>query len=107
MARKRKGDCVQCGECCKVFRVIGVASEIISQHGSMDEARAYYSFRGANIAAVDMKADRVAIEMNIQCSQLLEGNLCALHDKPEKKPLICHLYPTAPDDIPTCGYRFK
>ncbi|MDH4185085.1 MAG: YkgJ family cysteine cluster protein [Nitrospinota bacterium] len=107
MWRRREGECVGCGECCKVFRMTCVLSEIIAQHGALEEAQAYYSFRGARFAQVDHQADRVSIEMSIPCRQLTADNKCQLHDAPEKKPLICHRYPTAPDDIAGCGYKFR
>jgi hypothetical protein len=84
-----------------------VTSQIIAQHGTLEEAEAYYSFRGARFAHVDHQADRVTIEMNIHCDKLTGDNRCALHFTPEKKPVICHRYPAAPDDVQTCGYKFR
>ena len=83
-----------------------LASHLAGQHGSLEEAEAYYSFRGARFAQVDLEGDRVSVEMDIPCSQLTPDNRCSLHGAPEKKPLICHRYPAAPDDVAGCGYRF-
>ncbi|MDH5510163.1 MAG: YkgJ family cysteine cluster protein [Nitrospinota bacterium] len=104
---RRIGDCVKCGECCRVFRMTCVISEMVAQHGTLEEAETYYSFRGARFAQVDLAADRVGVEMAIPCDRLTGDNKCSLHHTPEKKPLICHRYPVAPDDIEKCGFRFS
>jgi len=96
-----------CGECCRVFRLTCVISEIVAQHGSLEEAETYYSFRGARFVHVDYDLDRVGMEMSIPCDKLTADSKCSLHHTPEKKPLICHRYPMARDDIKTCGYRFR
>lgn len=82
-------------------------SETLAQHGSLDEARAYYSFRGINLADFNEKNDAVLFELNIPCDKLTEDNLCALHDTPEKKPMICHRYPWFPDDVAECGFKWR
>ena len=80
---------------------------MLSQHGSIEEARAYYSFRNIAITEVDEKADLLCFELDIPCDKLTVDNHCLLHDKPELKPVICHRYPMAPDDIEGCGYKWK
>ncbi|VAX18904.1 hypothetical protein MNBD_NITROSPINAE02-1710 [hydrothermal vent metagenome] len=104
---KRAGECERCGECCKTLRIRGTLSEIIAQHGSLDEARAYYSFRGINLADVNEKNDAILFELDIPCDKLTGDNLCALHDTPKKKPVICHRYPWFPDDVKECGFNWK
>ena len=104
---KRYGDCVQCGGCCKTLRITGILSNILSQHGSLDEARAYYSFRNVAITEINEKADTVCFELDIPCDKLSANNRCSLHGTPEKKPLICHRYPNFPDDIEGCGFTWK
>jgi len=79
---------------------------MIRQHGNIDEAKSYYSFRGITIADVSEKQDRVLLELDIPCSQLTKDNGCLLHDKDEQ-PLICKKYPWFEDDIESCGYSFK
>lgn len=106
MGPRRDGECHLCGECCRTMRMTCVISEIVAQHGTLEEAEAYYSFRGARFAHVDLAEDRVGIEMNIPCDKLTADNRCALHQTPEKKPLICHRYPLVRDDIKSCGYKF-
>jgi len=44
--------------------------------------------------------------IQIPCSQLGPDNECRVHDSPEK-PLICHRYPWARDDIPESSYTFE
>ncbi len=105
--RERKGECIGCGECCKKVRITGVYSVIIHNHGSLDEARAYYSYRGIRLVEALPQADRVLLEIDIPCSQLTPDNKCRLHETPEKKPLICHKYPWFEDDVEGCGYRFE
>jgi len=105
--RERRGECRQCGECCTVVRLTGILSHIVSQHGSLDEARLYYSFRGITVGDVDVDNDAVSFELNRPCSQLTAENTCALHTTPEKKPVICHRYPLYPDDIENCGYAWE
>ncbi len=102
---RREGECITCGECCRVVRITGILSNIVSQHGSLDEARAYYSYRGIRIIDVSEKSDAVGLEMDIHCDKLTEDNKCALH--PDGKPSICKRYPQFQDDIESCGYRFK
>ncbi len=104
---KRYGECVQCGECCKTLRITGIYSNLIEQHGSLDEARAYYSFRGVSITEIDRRGDRVLFEAPIPCDKLGADSRCSLHDTPEKKPVICHRYPWYPDDIESCGFTWK
>jgi hypothetical protein len=86
------------------MRVVMPYDHLLSSHGSIDEAAAYYSFRGGRLSGVDPKARLVAFEFAIPCDKLDAENRCALHETPEKKPVLCHRYPTGPDDIPTCGY---
>jgi CO dehydrogenase/acetyl-CoA synthase beta subunit len=104
---KREGDCTSCGECCRILRFTSVLSNLITQHGSLEEARTYYSFRGFRITDINEKDDTACLEVDIVCNQLAPQNTCMLHDQPEKKPLICHRYPLEPDDIEGCGYTFK
>jgi len=104
---RRAGECRACGECCKTMRITGVLSHIAAQHGSLEEARAYYSFRKARITQIDIERDAACIEFDLPCDKLLPDNTCALHSTPELKPLVCHRYPLEPDDIPECGFRFE
>ena len=104
---RREGDCVECGECCRVMRITSVLSNLETQHGSLDEARLYYSFRGFRITEIDRDTDAVLLETDIVCDQLTPDNKCLLNDTPEKKPIICHRYPTEPDDIEGCGYTWR
>lgn len=96
-----------CGECCKKVRITSVLSHIIGQHGSLEDARNYYSFRGIGLAEIHEKSDRVLLEMDVPCSQLTQDNKCLLHQTPEKMPYICHRYPWFEDDVETCGYSFN
>lgn len=105
--KERKGTCAQCGECCKKLRITTVLSHIIENHGSVDEARIYYSFRGMRLTETYPAIDRALLELDIPCNQLSAENTCMLHDRPEQKPLICHKYPWFQDDIPTCGFTFE
>lgn len=104
---RRYGECRNCGECCSSLRITGILSNLINQHGSLDEARSYYSFRGIKITDVNTKADTVCFELDIPCDKLTEENFCSLHDTPEKKPVICHRYPWFPDDLEGCGFYWK
>ncbi|HEB71097.1 MAG TPA: hypothetical protein ENI77_00570 [Nitrospirae bacterium] len=102
---RREGECVSCGECCRTLRITGILTNIVAQHGSLESARAYYSYRGIKITDVSRELNAVGLEMNIPCDKLTKDNRCALH--PDSKPLICDRYPQFPDDIETCGYSFK
>ena len=104
---KREGECVRCGGCCRTLRITGVLGNIVSQHGSLEEARTYYSFRGITISDVNHEAGTVCFELDIPCDKLGEDNTCSLHGSPEKKPLICHRYPWFPDDIDGCGFTWR
>lgn len=104
---ERKGECVQCGECCKKLRITSILSHIVNQHGTLEDARAYYSYRGIDLVELDEKTDRVLLEMPVPCDQLTPDNRCGLHDTPQDKPFICHRYPWFEDDIESCGYTFE
>ncbi len=106
MALEREGSCHSCGACCQVMRIVTPYDRLLSQHGSVDEAAGYYGFRGGKITGVSVDENLVSIEFPIPCDRLTPQNHCLLHDTPEKKPVICHRYPTGPDDIETCGYRW-
>ena len=104
---KRYGECVLCAECCKKLRITAVLSNTISQHGSLDEATRYYSFRGFTVAGSNVETDILFLEADIPCDRLTEDDLCSLHDKPEEKPIICHRYPWFQDDVEGCGYKWR
>lgn len=104
---RREGECVRCGDCCKTLRITGILSHVLGQHGSLDEARAYYSYRKIKIADVSHETDTLCFELDAPCDRLTADNRCLLHDRPELKPMICHRYPMAPDDIKRCGYTFR
>lgn len=104
---KRVGECLTCGECCKKLRITSVMSHIRKQHGSLEEAKAYYSYRGIQLTEMDERMDRVLLELEIPCKHFTQDNKCSLHETPEKKPYICHRYPWYPDDVEQCGYSFE
>lgn len=103
----RTGECVQCGGCCQKVRITSVLSNILNNHGSVDEARKYYSYRGIRVVELDRPSDRILLEMDVPCDQLDENNKCRVHDDPDKMPLICHKYPWFKDDVETCGFKFE
>lgn len=103
----RTGECVQCGECCQKVRITSVLSAALANHGSLEEAEKYYSYRGIRVAEFDKISDRVLLELDIPCSQLDKNNRCKVHDDADKKPLICHKYPWFKDDVETCGFKFE
>ena len=104
---RRTGECVQCGQCCQKVRLTSVLGTIIWNHGSLEEARKYYSYRGITIAEVDRPSGLVMLEVAIPCGQLDENNRCKVHADEDKKPLICRKYPWFKDDIETCGFKFE
>ncbi len=104
---RREGECVRCGGCCKELRITGILSHVLGQHGSLDEARAYYSYRKIKIADVSPETDTLCFELDTPCDKLTADNHCLLHDRPEIKPMICHRYPVVPDNIKSCGYSFR
>lgn len=104
---ERYGECVKCAECCKKLRITAILSNVISQHGSLDEAAHYYSFRGFKVTGSDIDADTLYLEADIPCDRLTEDDLCSLFDKPEEKPVICHRYPWFRDDVEQCGYKWR
>ena len=106
MGLTREGECHSCGECCKTLRIVTPLARLLSQHGSVEEANAYYSYRGGSITGVSTEEDLVSVEFPIPCDKLTPENHCLLHATPEIKPVICHRYPMAPDDIDECGYRW-
>ncbi|GMT42222.1 MAG: hypothetical protein IEMM0002_0633 [bacterium] len=107
----RTGQCNMCGECCRKLRITSVLSHILDQHGTMEEAKTYYSYRGIRLAETNKKTDRVLMEIDVPCSKLTQDNKCLLHvhvhETPEIKPFICRRYPWYVDDQEDCGYSFE
>jgi len=102
----REGECVSCGECCKKLRITGILSNIVRQHGTLEDAEAYYSYHGVKLVDADKISDRALLEIDRKCDQLSEDNICLLHEM-DKKPFICRKYPWFKDDIETCGFTFR
>ncbi|GMT48777.1 MAG: hypothetical protein IEMM0008_0316 [bacterium] len=107
MRLERSGDCHQCGKCCEVLRITAVLSQALSQHRTMEELKLYYSYRNIQVVGTDSKKDFLFLELDAPCDQLSPSNHCLVHGSPELKPLLCHAYPTEPDNISECGYRFN
>ena len=103
---ERAGECVQCGECCKTVNITAVRDITLSQHGNLEELTRYLSFRGIQVVGEDVEKNLLYYTIPIPCSQLGPDNECLVHDSPEK-PLICHRYPWAKDDIAECSYTFE
>ncbi len=103
---ERTGECNQCGECCKVVNITAVRDITLRQHGNMEELKRYLGYRGIQVVGDDEEKNLLFYSINIPCSQLGPDNECRVHDKPEK-PLICHRYPWAKDDIKECSYSFE
>ncbi len=102
----RSGECNFCGECCKSLNITTLLSHALKQHRSIDEVKLYYHYRNIKVIGINEQEDKLYIEVPIPCSQLTPDNRCLIHQDPEKKPLLCHLYPIAKDNIYQCGYIF-
>ena len=102
----RKGECHQCGECCKTVNLTVVRDITLRQHGNIEELEKYLSYRGIKVAGEDIEANLLFYTIDIPCSQLGPNNECLVHDSPDK-PLICLKYPWFKDDIEECGYTFE
>lgn len=105
--KARTGQCVSCGECCRVLRITAILDNALRQHGNIEELKRYYSYRGMRVAGADKKTNRLFLETNITCDKLTPENKCGVHGDHEKMPLICQKYPWFKDNIATCGYRFE
>jgi len=103
---QRTGECNLCGECCKTVNITAVRDIALSQHGNMEELKTYLSYRGIQVVGDDAEKNLLFYSISIPCSQLGPDNECRVHGKPEK-PLICHRYPWAKDDIKECSYSFE
>ena len=103
---KRTGECNQCGECCKTVNITAVRDITLRQHGNIEELKRYLSFRRIQVVGEDVDKNLLYYTINIPCSQLGPDNVCKVHNSPEK-PLICHRYPWAKDDIAECSYTFE
>lgn len=102
----RIGECHQCGECCKTVNMTVVRDVTLRQHGSRVELERYLGYRGIRVVGEDVDRNALFYEVDIPCSQLTADHQCAVHDSPDK-PLLCHKYPDAPNDIEECGYAFE
>jgi Fe-S-cluster containining protein len=102
----RKGECHQCGECCKTVNLTVVRDFTLRQHGNKEELEKYLSYRGIKVVGEDVEANLLFYSIDIPCSQLGPDNECLVHDSPDK-PLICLKYPWFKDDIEECGYTFE
>ena len=103
---KRTGECNQCGEFCKTVNITAVRDITLRQYGNIEELKRYLSFRRIQVVGEDVDKNLLYYTINIPCSQLGPDNVCKVHNSPEK-PLICHRYPWAKDDIAECSYTFK
>lgn len=80
----------------------------LQQHGSLKELELYLSYRGIRVVGSDEKRNQLYYSMDVPCSELTQDNRCRVHDSPQK-PLICHRFPSAKEDIediPNCGFGF-
>jgi len=102
----RKGECHQCGKCCKTVNLTVVRDITLRQHGSREELEKYLSYRGIKVVGEDTGANLLFYSLDIPCSQLGPNRECLVHDSPDK-PLICLKYPWFKDDIEECGYIFE
>ena len=102
----RKGECHSCGECCESLNMTVVRDVTLRQHGNMEELKLYLNYRGIRVVGEDIEKNLLFYAMDVPCSQLREDKTCKVHNTPEK-PLLCLKYPTEPDDIEACGYRFE
>lgn len=104
---KRTGECRQCGRCCKVTRFAVVLDNAVRQHGSIEDLKIYFSYRGIRVINVDEKNNRLYYEMNVPCDKLNPDNKCSIHDQKELRPFICEKYPWFQDNVESCGYGFE
>ncbi len=107
MMLERSGECHQRGECCQALRVTAVLSQALNQHRNMEELKLYYRYRNIQVVGTLPEKDFLFLELAIPCNQLDPSNCCLVHDFPKLKHFLCHAYPTEPDNIPECGYRFN
>jgi len=103
---ERTGECNQCGECCKTVNITAVRDITLRQHGNFEELKRYLSFRKIQVVGEDVAKNLLFYTILIPCSQLGPDNECLVNDSPQK-PLICHRYPWAKDDITECSYTFE
>lgn len=105
---EREGECHSCGECCQTVNMTVVRDVTLQQHGNLEELKRYLSYRGIQVVGSDEKRNQLYYSMNVPCSELTSENRCRVHGSPEK-PLICHRFPEAEEDIKdikNCGFRF-
>ncbi|QPJ66672.1 MAG: hypothetical protein G3M78_15180 [Candidatus Nitrohelix vancouverensis] len=102
----RKGECHQCGECCQSVNMTVVRDVTLRQHGSLDELKRYMQFRGIRVVGEDIENNHLFYTLDVPCSEWSDEAGCRVHGTPEK-PLLCLKYPTQPDGIEACGYRFE
>ncbi|PIQ95532.1 MAG: hypothetical protein COV67_14410 [Nitrospinae bacterium CG11_big_fil_rev_8_21_14_0_20_56_8] len=102
----RTGECTRCGECCRTVHITVVRDVTLRQHGNLEELKRYLEYRGIRVVGEDAEANALFYAIDVPCSQLTLDNRCRVHNTPGQ-PLLCHRYPTGPDDIEECGYRFE
>ena len=103
----RTGECNNCGECCQSLKITSVLSHSLKQHRSLEELKLYYRYHNTEVIGTDEQNDLLFLEVKVRCQQLDENNHCLVHDKPELKPFLCHIYPTEPDPTVNCGFQFE
>ncbi|MDH4128349.1 MAG: YkgJ family cysteine cluster protein [Spirochaetota bacterium] len=103
---ERTGSCSHCGDCCKTMRITAVLSHALKQHRNMEELKLYYQYHNVRVIDVNTDNDYLFLELAMPCNQLDNKNHCRVHNKPELKPILCHLYPTELESS-NCTYQFK
>jgi len=79
----------------------------LNQHRSIKELELYLSYRGIRLLGEDVKRNHLHYLIDIPCQQLGSENECKVHLNLEAKPLLCHRYPTEPDNSDECSYKFE
>ena len=79
----------------------------LRQHGNREELEKYLGYRGIRVVGEDVANNYLFYTLDVPCDQLTADKRCAVHDMPDKKPLLCEKYPDAPNDIDECGYTFE
>jgi len=104
---ERIGECDQCGECCKTVNITAVRDVTLKQHRSRKELELYLSYRGIRVVGEDIERNQLFYSLSIPCNQLGPDNECKVYADPDKKPILCHSYPTEPDGTRECSYEFQ
>jgi len=118
---RRKGRCVQCGACCRDYKITYSQVVHFSGSGEQETQVGWEGWEGWSAFYAQgswwfMKTTGILLSpqgeqgSRTECPNLTPQGLCSVWMDPEKFKPICRYWPYHPDDLkpfPSCGFSFE